>query len=131
MAVKRSFSVMNPKQCTCLTCGEQITPDDLQDDVVYACTRCGQKMSVDRYGIRAVLTVIERQDLRRRIPPEVMSAAPQQQRRIAEILRGNEDLKNQLNVANTTIATLWQAADGLAHMIEQMKAEKSRSDDTN
>lgn len=51
--------------------------------------------------------------------------------RIVEILQENEDLKNQLNVANTTIAELRQAADGLARMIEEMKADKIKSDDTN
>lgn len=131
MAVKRSFSTTNPKHCICLKCGERILPENLHDNSVYTCDKCGQKMTVDRYESRAVLTVIERQDLRRRIPSEVMNAAPQQKGRIAEILQENEDLKNRLNVANTTIAELRQAADGLARMIEEMKADKIESDDTN
>ena len=71
MAIKRSFSVKNQKFCCCLTCGAQIAPDGLKDNTVYTCAQCGQKMTVDRYESRVVLTVIERQDLRRRIPPEI------------------------------------------------------------
>lgn len=74
MAVKRSFSVKNKSQCVCLKCGAQILPDDLKDNTVYKCTKCGQEMTVDRYESRAVLTVIEKPDLRRRVPPEIMNA---------------------------------------------------------
>lgn len=86
MAVKRSFSVKNKSQCICLKCGAQILPDDLKDNTVYKCARCGQEMTVDRYESRAVLTVIEKPDLRRRVPPEIMNAAPQQK---AEIMRAS------------------------------------------
>lgn len=138
MAVKRSFSVKSKKKCTCLTCGAQITPEHLNDNIVYACRACGQKMTVDRYGDRVILTVVERQELRRRIPPEIMSAAPEQRGLIAEILQRNAELQSQLNAANEKIGVLqreakeWQqAADGLAHMIGEMKADKIKSDDTN
>ena len=33
-------------------------------------------MTVDRYESCAVLTVIEKPDLRRHVPPEIMNAAP-------------------------------------------------------
>ena len=48
MAAKRSFSVKNKSQCVCLKCGAQILPDDLKDNTVYKCVRCGQEMTVDR-----------------------------------------------------------------------------------
>ena len=67
MAVKRSFSLKNKSHCVCLKCGAQILPDDLKDNTVYKCVRCGQEMTVDRYDSRAVLTVIEKPDLRRPI----------------------------------------------------------------
>ena len=60
MAVKRSFSLNNKSHCVCLKCGAQILPDDLKDNTVYKCVRCGQKITVDRYDSRAVLTVIEK-----------------------------------------------------------------------
>lgn len=131
MAVKRSFSVKNKSQCVCLKCGAQILPDNLKDNMVYKCVRCGQEMTVDRYESCTVLTVIERQDLRRRIPPEIMNAAPQQKKEISKLLQENEVLRNQLVSANSKITELkrkirdWQqAADGLARMIEEMKEKE-------
>jgi len=131
MAIKRSFSVKNSEHCNCLKCGAQILPENLKDNVVYTCAQCRQKMTVDRYESRVVLTVIERQDLRRRIPPEIMNAAPREKGEILKLLQENEVLKNQLRTANNKIAELkrkegdWQqAADGLAHMIEEMKAKE-------
>lgn len=131
MAIKKSFSVKNSKQCTCLKCGAQILPENLKDNAVYTCAQCGQKMTVDRYESCAVLTVIERQDLRRRIPPEIMNAAPQQKKEISKLLQENEVLRNQLVSANSKITELkrkirdWQqAADGLARMIEEIKVKE-------
>jgi len=128
MAIKRSFSVKDRKFCCCLTCGAQIIPGKLKDDSVYMCGQCGQKMTVDRYGSSVVLTVLERQDLRRRIPPEVMNAAPQQRADILKLLQEKEYLKAQLTMANNKIikcrqeARDWQqAAEGLARAIEEMK----------
>lgn len=140
MAIKRSFSVKNQKFCCCLTCGAQIEPDELKDNTVYVCAQCGQKMTVDRYESRVVLTVIERQDLRRRIPPEIMNATPQEKAEIIRILQENDSLKDKLHIANGKIKELrqkardWQqAADGLARMIEETKkkeddAKKERED---
>lgn len=131
MAIKRSFSVKNSKHCNCLKCGAHILPENLKDNAVYTCAQCGQKMTVDRYESHVVLTVIERQDLRRRIPPEIMNAAPQEKGEILKLLQENEVLKNQLIAANDKITELkrkareWQqAADGLARMIEEMKAKE-------
>ena len=131
MAVKRSFSLNNKSHCVCLKCGAQIFPDDLKDNTVYKCVRCGQRMTVDKYENCTVLTVIERQDLRRRIPPEIMNATPQEKGEILKLLQENEVLKNQLIAANNKITELkrkardWQqAADGLARMIEEMKAKE-------
>lgn len=128
MAIKRSFSTKNSKQYICLKCGSQILPDDLKDNSVYKCVQCGQQMTVDRYESHTVLTVIERQDLRRRIPPEIMYATPQQKTEIIRLLQENDSLKDQLHTANRKIMELWkkagdwqQAADGLARMIEEMK----------
>lgn len=138
MAIKKIFNIENTKKCSCLTCGSQILPDLLKDDSIYACPRCGQKMTVDKYKSHVVLTVIERQELRRRIPQEVMGAAPQWKAEILKLMQDKEILKNLLNAANGEIAELkqevkdWQqTADGLAHMIEEIKAEETATDDTN
>ena len=103
MAVKRSCSLKNKSHCVCLKCGAQILPDDLKDNTVYKCVRCGQEMTVDRYDSRAVLTVIEKPDLRRRIPPEIMTAAPQQKAEIMRLLQENDSLKDQLHKADGKI----------------------------
>lgn len=96
MAVKRSFPIKNKSQCACLKCGSQILPDNLKDNTVYKCVQCGQEMTVDRYDSHAVLTVVEKPELRRRIPTEIWNEA------------GN-----------------WQqAVDDLAHMIEKMKVKE-------
>ena len=131
MAVKRSFSIHNPRFCCCLLCGAQIIPDNLKDNTIYTCGKCGQKMTVDRYENRATLTVIERQDIRRRIPPEIMNAAPQQKAEIKKLLQENSSLKSQLHTAEGKIKELrreardWEkAADGLARMIEEMKEKE-------
>ncbi len=131
MAVKRSFSLKNKCHCACLKCGAQILPDDLKDNTVYKCVRCGQKMTVDRYDSRAVLTVIEKPDLRRRIPPEIMNVAPQQKAEIMRLLQENDSLKDQLHKAGGKIKELrqkardWErAADGLARWIEEIKEKE-------
>ena len=131
MAVKRSCSLKNKSHCVCLKCGAQILPDDLKDNTVYKCVRCGQEMTVDRYDSRAVLTVIEKQDLRRRIPPEIMTAAPQQKAEIMRLLQENDSLKDQLHKADGKIKELrkeardWErAADGLARWIEEIKEKE-------
>ncbi|MCM1296462.1 MAG: hypothetical protein NC311_13070 [Muribaculaceae bacterium] len=131
MAVKRSFSLNNQKFCSCLTCGAQIVADGLKDNTVYTCGKCGQKMTVDRYENRATLTVIERQDIRRRIPPEIGNVVPQQKAEIKKLLQENSSLKIQLYRAEEKIKELrreardWErAADGLACMIEEMKEKE-------
>ena len=131
MAVKRSFSLNNKSYCVCLKCGAQIVPDDLKDNTVYKCVRCGQEMTVDRYDSRAVLTVIEKPDLRRRVPPEIMNAAPQQKAEIMRLLQENDSLKDQLHKADGKIKELrkeardWErAADGLARWIEEIKEKE-------
>ncbi len=131
MAVKRSFSIKNKSNCACLKCGAQILPDDLKDNMVYKCAQCGQEMTVDRYDSCAVLTVIEKPELRRRVPPEIMNATPQDKADILKLLQEKECLQDQLITANSKIiecqrkAKDWQqAADGLARMIEEMKAKE-------
>ena len=114
MAVKRSCSLKNKSHCVCLKCGAQILPDDLKDNTVYKCVRCGQEMTVDRYDSRAVLTVIEKPDLRRRIPPEIMNAAPQQ------LHKADGKIKELRKEARD-----WErAADGLARWIEEIKEKE-------
>lgn len=108
MALKKSFSVKNKSHCACLKCGAQILPDDLKDNTVYKCVRCGQEMTVDRYDRHIVLTVIEKSDLRRRIPPEIMNATLQQKAEIMRFLRENDSLKDQLHKANRKIKELRQ-----------------------
>ena len=99
MAIKRSFSINNQKFCCCLTCGAKIAPERLKDNTVCTCEKCGQKMTVDRYGSRVTLTVIEKQDLRRRIPPEIMNAAASQKAEIKKLLQENNSLKSELHTA--------------------------------
>ncbi|MCM1088946.1 MAG: hypothetical protein NC419_12380 [Muribaculaceae bacterium] len=121
MAIKRSFSVKNHKLSKCLNCGAKIPPDKLKDDSVYACARCGQGMTVDRYESHIVLTVVEKPDLRRRIPPEIMGMPLQYREDMLNLLREKEELKNQLIRANERIIKWQRAAEGLARTIEEMK----------
>lgn len=127
MAVKRSFCAGDPRQCICLTCRAQVRPGDLHDDQIYQCTECGQKMTVDRYGSRVVLTLAERQDLRRRIPPEAGRAGLRQSAEISRLIEENRSLRAKLDGAKGRISRLrreskdWQqAAEGLARMIEEL-----------
>ncbi len=133
MALKRIFSTKDKKNCICLKCGTQIEPDRLKDNSIYTCAQCGQKMTVDRNGSRATLTVIERQDLRRRTPPEITGDEVRQAEEILKLIEKNETLKSKLDAANGKIAELrreaeeWQqAADGLARMIEEMNERERR-----
>lgn len=66
MAIKRSFSVKDNKGRACLKCGRTLPLEQMKDDTICACV-CGQKMFVDRYDSRAVLTVYERPELRKRL----------------------------------------------------------------
>ena len=131
MAIKRSFDVKNEKQRICLKCEAMIPLEDMQDDTICICGKCGQQMTVDRYGQRVVLTVVERLDLRRRIPPEIATAPTKEGLRILEIMDENKDLKKRLDEKQAEIehwqqkAAEWEkAADGLARMIEKMKQKE-------
>lgn len=112
MALKRSFSVKDSKGRACLKCGRAIQLEEIKDDTVCACV-CGQKMFVDKYGSRAVLTVYERPELRKRIQEKPKDD------RDTEIAK----LKAQLAAAQKDAQEWKDAAEGLARMIEEMKAQ--------
>lgn len=110
MAIKRSFSVKDKKGRACLKCGRELPLEQMKDDTICTCV-CGQKMFVDRYASKAVLTVCERPELRRRL----------------EKIKDDKDteiakLKAQLAAAQKDAREWEEAADGLARMIEEMKA---------
>lgn len=141
MAIKRSFSAKNGKNCICLKCGVQIVPETLKDDSIYTCTQCGQKMTVDKYKSHIVLTILERQDLRRRIEPEIMNI-PDKKEMVLKLVRENGELRDKNEKAYAKIKkwqkeakkyeqelNKWQqAAEGLAHMIEEMREKESAND---
>ena len=56
MAIKRSFSVKDNKGRACLKCGRTLPLEQMKDNTICTCV-CGQKMFVDRYDSKAVLTV--------------------------------------------------------------------------
>lgn len=69
--------------------------------------------------------------MRRRIPPEIMTAAPQQKAEIMRLLQENDSLKDQLHKVDGKIKELrkeardWErAADGLARWIEEIKEKE-------
>lgn len=131
MAVKRSFNVTDNFHRVCLKCEATLPLEDMQDDTICICGKCGQQMTVDRQGQRAVLTVVERSDIRRRVPPELAEAPLKEGLRILTLLDENESLKKQLIEKQAEIAywrqqaAEWErAADGLAHMIEDMKQKE-------
>lgn len=111
MAIKRSFGVKDNKGRACLKCGRTLPIEQMKDDTICACV-CGQKMFVDRYGSRATLTVCERPELRRRLEKEA------EDDKDTEIIK----LKAQLAAAKQDAKEWEEAADGLARMIEEMKA---------
>lgn len=131
MAIKRSFDVKNEKQRICLKCKAMLPQEDMQDDTICICGKCGQQMTVDRYGQRVTLTVVERLDLRRRIPPEIAQAPTKEGLKILALMDENKRLQKQLNEKEAEIAywrqqaAEWEtAADGLAHMVEDMKQKE-------
>ena len=98
-------------------------------------------MTVDKYKSHIVLTVLERQDLRRRIEPEIMDI-PDKKEMVLKLIRENGELRDKNEKAYAKIKkwqkeakkyeqelNKWQqAAEGLARMVEEMQ-EKERADD--
>ena len=112
MAIKRSFSVKDNKGRACLKCGRTLPFEEMKDNTICTCV-CGQKMFVDRYGSRAVLTVCESPELRKRIQEKPKDDKD------TEITK----LKAQLAAAQKDAQEWKDAAEGLARMIEEMKAQ--------
>lgn len=112
MAIKRSFSVKDNKGRACLKCGRTLPLEQMKDDTICTCV-CGQKMFVDRYDSKAVLTVYERPELRRRLEKKPKDDKD------TEITK----LKAQLAAAQKDAQEWKDAAEGLARMIEEMKAQ--------
>ena len=135
MAVKRCFNVTHDFRRVCLKCEATLPLEAMKDDTICTCKKCGQQMTVDRYGQRVVLTVVEKLDLRRRIPPEISTASTTEGLRILALMDENERLKKQLDEKQAEIehwqqqAAEWEkAADGLAYMIEEMKQKEGTPD---
>lgn len=126
MAVKRSFNATDTKARSCLKCGRPLDLEILKDNTIITC-KCSQKMFVDRYGSRIILTVCEKPDLRRRIENNKvalqMKDCAKLHDRIDALESENEDLKVQLEEAKKNAIEWEKAADGLARMIEEMKSQ--------
>lgn len=128
MAIKRTFDVKNQKKRICLKCEAPLPLETMKDNTICTCRQCGQQMTVDRQGQRAVLTVAERPDIRRRVPADVREVPLKESAQILTLMDEKERLKKQLDEKQKEIAH-WQqqaaewekAADGLARMIEKMK----------
>lgn len=124
MAVKRIFNLQDSKARSCLNCGSKIGKGKLKDNTIYTCPSCGQKMFVDISGSRATLTVAQVEDLRRRIEGNREEQTRQQGTEdIQQLLNENRTLKSQLEKARKDAADWEAAAEGLARMVEQLKAQ--------
>lgn len=124
MAIKRSFDITNPKNRTCLKCGQTIERRDLKDDEIFACGRCGQKHFVDMNGRNCTMTVIERPELRRR--PEIITATDLE----VKLCKRIKELEGQLAAEKKNSKEWEEAADGLARMVENLTAEKNGWNET-
>lgn len=145
MAIKRCFGVKNAKDRICLSCGAPLPLEAMKDDTICTCEKCGQQMTVDRYGASVTLTVLERADIRRRIPREIRQAQTGEALRLHLLSEENAKLKEKLARTESERkswerkardykrkadeqkkeAHSWQqAADGLARMVEEMKAKE-------
>lgn len=81
-------------------------------------------MFVDINGSRATLTVAQVEDLRRRIEGNREEQTRQQDTAdIQQLLNENRALKSQLEKARKDAAGWEAAAEGLARMVEQLKAQ--------
>lgn len=112
MAIKRSFNVNDKNGRACLKCGRTLPKENMKDDTICTCV-CGQRMFVDRYGSRAVLTVYERADLRRR------ATHTEGIENDGEITK----LQKQFERARKDASEWKEAAEGLARMIEEIKTQ--------
>ena len=128
MAVKRNFSINDKKACSCLKCERPIEKDNLKDDTIYTCPSCGQQMFVDRNKSRATLTVVQLPDFRRRcaVGKEDHFDMHQHDVTLSRLIAENKELKRQLKEEKKNAADWEAAADGLAHMIEDMKAHTKK-----
>ena len=115
MAIKRSFGVKDKNGRACLKCGRQIPIEAIKDDTIHTCACCGQQMFVDKYGSRAVLTVCERPELRKRLEQKPKDDKD------TEIAK----LKAQLAAAQKSADEWKAAAEGLSKIIEEHNDEKS------
>ena len=128
MAVKRNFSINDKKACSCLKCDKPIVIDDSEAATIYTCPSCGQQMFVDRTESRATLTVVQLPDFRRRcaVSKEEHFRMNQQNVTLSRLIAENKELKRQLEEEKKNAADWEAAADGLAHMIEDMKTHTKK-----
>lgn len=135
MAIKRSYNIENKKGSRCLKCGEQLLPYAMRDNTVCTCNKCGQKMTVDRYGQTVILTVAERPEIRHRVPPEIKDVHLDTKMRLLSILEENNSLKRRLEEKEAEVdrwverTAYWEkTADDLARMIEQMNKKAGQAE---
>ena len=121
MALKRSFSIYDNRARACLKCGRAFPVEDVKDNTIIECSSCGQKMFSDVYGRTAVLTVCEKPDLRRRMETRTREKTEEE---LEKLEQENRELKRQLEEALQKAADWEEAADGLAHIIEQDRAKE-------
>lgn len=133
MAIKRSYNIDSEKGNRCLRCGEQLLPYAMKDDTVCTCHKCGQKMTVDRHGKTVILTVIERPDIRHRVPQEIGGTTLDTKARLLSMLEENKSLKKKLEEKEKEAegwmgkAAHWEkTAEDLARMIEEMKKKQDK-----
>lgn len=131
MAIKRSYSIESKRGNRCLRCGEQLLPYAMKDNTVCTCHKCGQKMTVDRHGQTVILTVVERPDIRRRVPPEIKDAPFDAKMKLLSMTAENNSLKKRLEEKEketeewTKKAAQWEkTADDLAKMIEEIRKKQ-------
>ena len=116
MAIKKSFSKTDQKHRTCLSCNHKIE-ERLKDNTIHKCVRCGQKHFVDVYSDVIVLTVAERPEIRRRHTGSATDTA--------ETIR---ELRRELSEALAEAQEWKEAAEGLARMVEEMKANQNQKE---
>lgn len=135
MAIKRSYSIGSKRGSRCLRCGEQLLPYAMKDNTVCTCHKCGQKMTVDRRGHTVILTVVERPDIRRRVPPEIKDAPLDVKMKLLSMQAENNSLKKKLEEKEAEVdkwvkrAAHWEkTADDLAKMIEEIRRKQDEQD---
>lgn len=123
MAVKRIFSAQDAKHRTCLSCAAPLPLEDMKDDTICACKICGQEMTVDRNGDQTILTVIERRDIRRRMPKHASEALTKAD---FNLLQEIERLEKELSEKEAEVLTWQQEAKKWEQIADELALELAR-----